>query len=330
LAVKIRRFQESDLPRCLEIANACFPDWEEGLEGARYRREKLPNETFLAEFVAVEGGAVTGFAGLKSEERHVVEPGTFGLEAEVHPAHQGRGHGRALVDLLLGYLGYLDWRIVLSGCQDDGGPARGMLERRGFVHEMTDICSRLDLGRHSPPANHDAALARFRERGYRMTTYAELDDPDKERKLWELYEEIEHDMPGTVEHKKADLEEWREKMASPVRRLDEILVALTGDELVGLTELAFPAGPGGRAVIVSTGTRADHRGRGVATALKYACMDRAREAGVPRMDTGNAQGNEAILTINRRLGFEPLKPWLGLAKRREGSDAEPAKPEPAT
>jgi ribosomal protein S18 acetylase RimI-like enzyme len=314
--MKIRRFRETDLPRRMEIANACFPDWEEGLESARYRRGIVRNETFLAEFVAVEDGAVTGFAVLKSEECHIVEPGVFGLDAAVHPEHQGRGHGRALVDLLLGYLVYLDWRQVLSGCQDDGGPARGMLERRGFVHEMTDLCSKLELGNYTPPADRDAALARFGERGYRMATYGALDDPDKEKKLWELYEEIEHDMPGTVEHKKAGLEEWREKMASPVRRLGEILVALAGEEFVGLTELVFPAGPEGRAVIESTGTRADHRGRGVATALKYACVDRALEAGVPRIDTGNALGNEGILKINRKLGFAPTKPWLGFTKRR--------------
>ncbi|HUT97472.1 MAG TPA: GNAT family N-acetyltransferase [bacterium] len=322
--MKIRRFQEADLPRRLEIANACFPDWPVSLESASYQRRTLRNDSYLLEFVALDDGVMTGYANLKSEERHVVEPGTFGLEAAVHPGHRGRGHGRTLLDLLLGHLAYLDWRQVLAGCQDDGGPARGMLQRRGFVHEMTDVCSRLDLVHYSPPADHDAALARFRERGYRMATYGDLDDPDKEEKLWALYEEIEHDMPGTVEHKKADLAEWREKMASPVRRIEEILLALDGDALVGLTELIYPAGPEDHAIIESTGTRATHRGRGVATALKYACVDRAKENGVPRINTGNERNNEAILKINRRLGFEPIPPWLGFTKRRGVSD-EPAR-----
>ncbi|MCX7021639.1 MAG: GNAT family N-acetyltransferase [bacterium] len=326
--MKIRRFQETDLSRRLEISNACFPNWTESLESARYQRGTLSNETFIAEFVALEDGTITGCANLRSEERHFVEPGVFGLEAHVHPEHRGKGHGRALLDLLLGHLAYLDWRQVLAGCLDDGGPARGMLERRGFALEQTELCSRLELGNYSPPADHDAALARFHERGYRMATYGGLDDPDKERKLWELYEEIEHDMPGTVEHRKADLAEWREKMGSPARRIEEILLALEGDALVGLTELIFPAGPGGRAVIESTGTRKAHRGRGVATALKYVCADRAKADGVPAINTGNERNNEAILKINRRLGFEPLPPWLGLSKKREGSDAERKESEP--
>jgi len=322
--MKIRRFQETDLPRCQEIGNACYPDWPESLENARHRRGMLRNDSYLLEFVAVEDGSITGFGYLKSEERHIVEPGTFGLQVTVHQEHRGKGHGRALMDLLLGHLGYLEWRQVLAACQDDGGPGRGMLERRGFVHGMTDICSKLDLENYTPPADHDAALARFRERGYRMATYGALDDPDKEEKLWGLYEEIEHDMPGTVEHKKAGLEEWREKMASPVRRLEEILLALAGDEFVGLTELVFPAGPEGHAIIESTGTRKAHRGRGVATALKYACVDRALAAGVPVINTGNEKDNEAILTINRRLGFRHTVHWLGFTKRR-GAPDEPAR-----
>jgi len=314
--MRIRRFDEKDFSRRLEIANACFPEWTESLENARYQRGALHNGTYLQEFVAVEDGQITGYAKLNSEERHVVEPGVFGLEACIHPEHRGKGHGRALVDLLLGHLAYLDWRQLLAGCLDDGGPARGMLERRGFALEQTELCSRLDLGSYSPPADRDVALVRFRERGYRMATYGALDDPGKEEKLWQLYEEIEHDMPGTVEHKKADLAQWREKMGSPARRMEEILLALAGDEFVGLTELVFPAGSGGRAVIESTGTRADHRGRGVATALKYACVDLANTAGVPAIHTGNERNNEAILKINRKLGFEPLKPWLGFTKRK--------------
>jgi GNAT superfamily N-acetyltransferase len=327
--MRIRRFDEKDFSRRLEISNAGFPEWTESLESASYQRGALRNGTYLQEFVAVEDGVITGYAKLNSEERHFVEPGVFGLEACVHPEHRGKGHGRALLDLLLGHLAYLDWRQVLAGCLDDGGPARGMLERRGFVLEQTELCSRLDLTRYSPPADHDAALARFHERGYRMATYGELDDPGKEEKLWELYEEIEHDMPGTVEHRKADLAQWREKMGSPARRMEEILLALAGDEFVGLTELIFPAGPEGRATIESTGTRKAHRGRGVATALKYVCVDRAKKVGVPAINTGNERNNEAILKINRRLGFRPLPPWLCFTRRREGSDAERAKREPA-
>jgi GNAT superfamily N-acetyltransferase len=318
--MQIRRFREEDLRRQLEIANAAYPDWPEDEENAQYQRKKLRNEMYLQEFVALEDGGVTGYGQLSSRDLSSAEPGVFGLEVVVHPEYRGRGHGRALLNLLLRHLGHLDWRKVLSGCQDDGGPARGMLERRGFVHEQTDLCSKLDLAEFEPPADHDAALARFWSQGFRLATYGELDDPDKEKKLWKLYEEIIHDMPGTDEYKKLNLEEWRKKMGAPAYRIETIMLALNGDEFVGLTVLVFPAGLRRNAVVVNTGTRAPYRNRGIATALKYANMDWAKQSGVPAIMTGNEENNEAILKINRKLGFAPVEPWLCYTKRREEPD----------
>mgnify|MGYP000204743778 CR=1 FL=1 len=319
--MKIRRFREEDLPRRVEIANACYPDWPEGVENARHKRDLLPVEDYRQEFVALEGAEVTGFGRLESLGHYCAEPGAFELEAAVHPERRGKGRGRALLDLLLRHLDYLDWRKVLSGCPDEGGPGWGMLERRGFVHETTYICSKLELDNYRPPADRDAVMARFHERGYAMTTYGALDDPDKERKLWELYEEVNRDMPGPVEYKMAGLAEWRKRMASPAHRLDEVLLALAGDEPVGLTELCFPSGPDGPAVIENTGTRRDHRGRGVATALKYASVERALAAGVISIITGNEKDNGAILKIIGKLGFRPTVPWLSYTRRRPDGPA---------
>ncbi|MCK4593165.1 GNAT family N-acetyltransferase [bacterium] len=318
--MRIRRFKEQDLPRLVEICNLSYPDWPEDEENARYRRDKLRKEMYLQEFVTEEASEIVGYAQISSRDLSCAEPGVFELEVIVHPEHRGRGHGRALMDLIEHHTAYLNWRRLLTGCMDDGGYARDWLQRRGFVHQETELCSKLDLKNYRPPADHDSALAKIDEQGCRLATYGELSDPDKERKLWELYEEISYDMPGTVEYKKADLEEWRRKMGAPAHRVEAIMLALEGDEFVGLTVLVFPAGLKRNAVVVNTGTRAPYRHRGVATALKYASMDRAKATGVPAIVTGNEQHNEAILKINRKLGFKPMKPWLCYTKRKEESD----------
>ncbi len=320
--MKIRRFKVSDLPRLVEIYNLSYPDWPRNLENARYRRDKLRNEMYLLEFVAEEAGGIVGCAQISSLDLSCAEPGVFELEVLVHPEHRGKGHGRALMDLIEHHTGYLNWWKLLTGCMDDGGYARDWLERRGFVLEQTELCSQLDLADFRPPADHDAALARVRERGFRLATYGELDDPEKERKLWELYEEIIYDMPSSVEYKKADLEEWRRRMGSPAHRIETIMLALEGDGFVGLTELVFPARLKQNAVVVNTGTRRPYRNRGVATALKYSSMDWAKETGVPAIMTGNEENNAAILKINRKLGFAPTQPWLCFARRKREEESD--------
>lgn len=89
--------------------------------------------------------------------------------------------------------------------------------------------------------------------------------------------------------------------------------AWAGESLVALTVLRRPAvETGAPAETEFTLTRADHRGRGLATAVKAAAvLDLARE-GVQRFATGGAQVNAAILAVNRHLGYvvEPL--WLTL------------------
>jgi len=79
---------------------------------------------------------------------------------------------------------------------------------------------------------------------------------------------------------------------------------------VGMTELGFWAGPAGPAYVVTTGVLREHRRRGLAAALKYLSAEWAVENGVPALLTGNHSGNEPILRINRRMGFQPQPDWL--------------------
>jgi len=55
-----------------------------------------------------------------------------------------------------------------------------------------------------------------------------------------------------------------------------------------------------------TGTVREHRGRGLATAAKRYALRTAAARGVTRVTTSNAEGNEAMRAINRKLGFEPI------------------------
>lgn len=55
-----------------------------------------------------------------------------------------------------------------------------------------------------------------------------------------------------------------------------------------------------------TAVKAPFRGRGIATALKLAQIDRARAAGVQQLFTTNDEENVGMREVNKRLGYKPL------------------------
>ena len=62
-------------------------------------------------------------------------------------------------------------------------------------------------------------------------------------------------------------------------------------------------GPAGLGAHHATGVARAHRGRGLATALKRAQIDRARAAGLNELVTWNEDGNAPIRAVNARLGY---------------------------
>lgn len=106
--------------------------------------------------------------------------------------------------------------------------------------------------------------------------------------------------PWTVERQRED---ERSVVARGVE--SQTTAALEGAEVVALSVLRVH--PGAYAVTDDTATLPAHRGRGLATAVKLESLRRLREArpDVELVGTMNAEGNAAMLAINRKLGFEP-------------------------
>jgi mycothiol synthase len=77
--------------------------------------------------------------------------------------------------------------------------------------------------------------------------------------------------------------------------------------VAAFTELRFSPAPGTVASTEDTATVASHRGRGLAAWVKAESLERLRaeRPGVRLVTTTNAAENEAILAVNRHLGFEP-------------------------
>jgi len=80
------------------------------------------------------------------------------------------------------------------------------------------------------------------------------------------------------------------------------LLAVTGDELVGLCQVSQRPGVVW-AFVEMTGVQQDWRTRGLATGLKLAAIKAARTWGATHLRTVHHPNNNAIITANRKLGF---------------------------
>ncbi|MFD0786289.1 GNAT family N-acetyltransferase, partial [Micromonospora azadirachtae] len=92
-----------------------------------------------------------------------------------------------------------------------------------------------------------------------------------------------------------------------------------GSPPCGLT-IVTPQSDGGDWYTVYTGVAVDHRGRGVATALKAAALREAHRRGATAVSTHNDDGNEAILRTNRTFGMQPSVGYWSLARRDDLRD----------
>lgn len=312
--MQIRHYHSTDLAARTRLVNRCLPDYPRTAAVLEHWDRRRPAANFRHHLVGEVGGEIVAEADLDSCG-WCADPGVFILDILVDPDHRSKGYAGKLWEAACEQLARLRWTRLLGGALADNNVAVDWLERLGFTIDETELTSRLELEGYRRPADYDQVLERFHEQGFVVKTYGEISDPDKERKLWELTEDSCEDMPGSLEYRRRSLEEWRRSSMSPARDIDTTLVALDGDEFIGLTELSFKGGRQAPAEIDCTGTRREYRGRGVATALKYLSVEWAVNNGVTAIYTVNTQGNDGILKINRKLGFQPRPPWLfyGLA-----------------
>lgn len=112
------------------------------------------------------------------------------------------------------------------------------------------------------------------------------------------------DEPTPIPHDDIQLDDFLRGWNQPDADLESSTAVLDeGGRVVAFTFLNVA---GERAQHGFTGTVQTHRGRGLATAAKRRALWTAAARGVTRVTTSNAEENEAMRAINRKLGFEPI------------------------
>lgn len=313
--VTIRPFDHSDADYAARIAigNGLFPDYVETVDEAKHedahRDPKIHLERWMA--VAPDGAVVaTASAGQSSWSFH---PRKLWIDINVRREWQGQGIGARLYDHLRASIEPFAPGKLSVGVREDYAASRRFVESRGFAELMREWENHLDVATYDPTPFAGKPEA-VEAGGIRLATLAEVmaEDPDGwGRRLFDVSNAAAADIPSADAHTDPDFAVWFDKFVSSPNLLpDGYMVALDGDQMVGLSTLWRSQGEPEVAYTGITGVVRSHRRRGIALALKLRALDYARQQGYRKVKTWNNTGNRGMLSINYALGFKPQPAWI--------------------
>lgn len=182
--------------------------------------------------------------------------------------------------------------------------ARGYTQERHLFESVLELAS-FDTNRLQQLIDHEIVID---------TLASRAQQDNIETMLYELYKETSFDIPGfTGDY--FDFKEWRKwTLDLPGSRPEYVLLAIAGDQLVGVAALLFNE-ESLSMYHEYTGVRKEWRGRGIAIALKTASIMLAKKAEAAYLRTNNDSDNKPMLAVNRdKLGFVAVPGYYRMSK----------------
>jgi mycothiol synthase len=303
-----------------DLATALRPDEPEDAASWRHWWESGDPEWTIERFIIERDGRPIGFANHHHAPWSKL-PKKYGrIGADLMPNHRTEDAWAAAHEFIEGRSSGTGTEIYSTYVREDDERLMRWLTKRGYRAERGSKAWELDLVARRAAIEAMALLtrAKMRDAGIVIQTIDKDGDPDKFHKIHEMSEEAASDVPTTIPHVREPFEQFMKWFASPSVRLDRMWIAREGDDIVGISVLAYPP-TRGNVWTDWTGTARKVRGRGVARALKLETVMQAIALGTKRVRTENDGANAPILHLNEEMGYTRIPGWVQLLK-----DAAPA------
>jgi mycothiol synthase len=315
--MNIRKLTPTDYPAIVEIHNSLnivWPTWPGNtaawIEADRNRDPKCRVQRFVAE----EGGQVVGAASYANrlDDYH---PQKFYINIEVLAAFRNRGIGAALHDQLMEDLQQFDPRILRTDILVNQIQSYPFMEKRGFKEVWRETPVHLEVAKFDlkPYVGLESDLATA---GITICTLAELaGDPDRDRKVYDLYMELAKDVPSELpEFVPAPYEDWLKWcLYDPATNPDAVALAVFQDQYVSLHDMGVETS--GQALLGGLlGTLPAFRNKRIGLALVLRAIKFAQQNSITEFKTCTAKVNLQMQALFNKLGFDRDPEWLQCEK----------------
>ena len=252
-----------------------------------------------------EQGELVGMA-LYVQQFWNYRPNLFDIYVFVLPDYRKKGIGTALYEHLMAQLAPHEPTKLVTLTVENKLDGIRFVEQRGFKPAMRYIVSTLQVDRFDAGL-FSAERERFDQSPYTIQTLRQLREVDPEnylRKLHALKQTLTMDVPAPDELKGISYQAFAKQFQSPNMYPDGVLVALDGDQCIGMTEVWQNSANPERLNQYMTGTLPAYRRQGIALVLKLHAIEFAQRIGKKIIHTDNEENNPMYL-LNLKLGFEP-------------------------
>ncbi len=324
--MEIRIFSPEDYADLVNIQDSLNIIWPEKphsplawAKADRNRNPKCKHERW----VAIENGCVVGFASYDqfSGEYH---PQRFYVNIEVHSAYQRRGIGAALYEKMMAALLPYNPRILRADAFTNLPQGFTFLQKRGFFEAFRETPVHLEIASFDP-GPYAGLEAELNAQGIMIKTLRELEsDPDRDRKIYDLYWEVSEDVPHEeAEIERPAFEEWQTwGLNDPTILPDAYFIAIHGEAYIGLRELGKY--PDSDMLLGSLlGVRQNYRKRGIGLAMQLRGIAYARKHGHTQLKTCTAIQNAPMQALFDKLGYIRDPEWQQCQRNIEAQERRP-------